>query len=202
MAANGFNVVRVHMGPPRWLLDAALRNGLRVMVGLNWGEHMAFLDEPGKVEEIEARIRRWIRACAGHSAVFGYSIGNEIPASIVRWHGKRRVEKFIERLYRIAKEEDPDALVTYVNYPSTEYLRLPFLDFFWFMVYLYFRDSFEDYLSRLHSLSEDRPVLLTEIGLDSLRGGEERQAMMLESQIASAFHRGCVGVIVFASTAD
>jgi len=129
MAANGFNVVRVHMGPPRWLLDAALRNGLRVMVGLNWGEHMAFLDEPGKVEEIEARIRRWIRACAGHSAVFGYSIGNEIPASIVRWHGKRRVEKFIERLYRIAKEEDPDALVTYVNYPSTEYLRLPFLDF-------------------------------------------------------------------------
>src|SRR5881628_3436672 len=48
MAANGFNVVRVHMGPPRWLLDAALRNGLRVMVGLNWGEHMAFLAEPGK----------------------------------------------------------------------------------------------------------------------------------------------------------
>src|SRR5213079_2603559 len=30
--------------------------------------------------------------------------------------------------------------------------------------------------------------------------GEERQAMMLESQIASAFHRGCVGVIVFAWT--
>ena len=76
MAANGFNVVRVHTGPPRWLLDVALQNGLRVMVGLNWGEHMAFLDEPGKVKEIEARIRRWIRVCAGHPAVFGYSIGN------------------------------------------------------------------------------------------------------------------------------
>src|SRR5437773_7032787 len=36
MAANGFNVVRVHTGPPRWLLDMALENGLRVMVGLNW----------------------------------------------------------------------------------------------------------------------------------------------------------------------
>src|SRR3989475_775040 len=136
MAANGFNVVRVHTGPPRWLLDMALENGLRVMVGLNWGEHMAFLDEPGKVEEIIARVRRWIRACAGHPAVFCYSIGNEIPASIVRWHGRQRVEKFIERLYRVAKEEDPYALVTYVNYPSTEYLRLPFLDFVAFNVYL------------------------------------------------------------------
>src|SRR2546429_4434907 len=200
MAARGFNVVRVYTAPPPWLLDAALKHGLRVMIGLNWGEHMAFLDEPRRVEEIEERIRTWIRSCAGHPAVFCYIIGNEIPASIVRWHGRRRVEKFIERLYRIAKEEDPDALVTYVNYPSTEYLRLPFLDFFCFNVYLESRDSLEDYLSRLHSLSEDRPVLLTEIGLDSLRGGEERQATMLESQITGAFRRGCVGVVVFAWT--
>ncbi|OLE97026.1 MAG: hypothetical protein AUG75_13120 [Cyanobacteria bacterium 13_1_20CM_4_61_6] len=200
MAANGFNVVRVHTGPPRWLLDVALEHGLRVMVGLNWGEHMAFLDEPGKVEEIEARIRRWIRVCAGHSAVFGYSIGNEIPASIVRWHGRRRVEKFIERLYRIAKEEDPDALVTYVNYPSTEYLRLPFLDFVSFNVYLESRRSLEDYLARLHSLSEDHPVLLSEIGLDSLRNGEETQAAMLSGQVRAAFRVGCAGVIVFAWT--
>src|SRR5216117_397861 len=176
MAARGFNVVRVYTAPPPWLLDAALKHGLRVMIGLNWGEHMAFLDEPRRIEEIEERMRTLIRSCAGHPAVFCYIIGNEIPASIVRWHGRRRVEKFIERLYQIAKEEDPDALVTYVNYPSTEYLRLPFLDFFCFNVYLESRDSFEDYLSRLHSLSDDRPVLLTEIGLDSLRGGEERQA--------------------------
>src|SRR5213592_2224621 len=119
MAARGFNVVRVYTAPPPWLLDAALKHGLRVMIGLNWGEHMAFLDEPGRIAEIEERIRTWIRSCAGHPAVFCYIIGNEIPASIVRWHGRRRVEKFIERLYRIAKEEDPDALVTYVNYSST-----------------------------------------------------------------------------------
>src|SRR5207244_13062585 len=130
------NVVRVHTGPPRWLLDMALENGLRVMVGLNWGEHMAFLDEPGKVEEITARVRKWIRTCAGHPAVFCYSIVNEIPAAIVRWHGRQRVEKFIERLYRVAKEEDPYALVTDVNYPSTEYLRLPFLDIVACNVYL------------------------------------------------------------------
>src|SRR5207247_2653991 len=83
MAARGFNVVRVYTAPPRWLLDAAWKHGLRVMIGLNWGEHMAFLDEPGRIEEIEGRIRTWIRSCAGHPAVFCYIIGNEIPASIV-----------------------------------------------------------------------------------------------------------------------
>ena len=57
-----------------------------------------------------------------------------------RWHGRRRVERFLERLYRAAKDEDPDALVTYVNYPSTEYLELPFLDFVCFNVYLESRE--------------------------------------------------------------
>ena len=200
MAENGFNVVRVHTGPPRWLLDIAQKNGLRVMVGLNWGEQMAFLDKPGRTEEIENRVRRWVHACAGHPAVFCYSVGNEITSSIVRWHGRRRVEKFIQHLYQVAKREDPSALVTYVNYPSTEYLRFPFLDFLSFNVYLESQQSFEGYLARLHNLSDDRPVLLSEIGLDSLRNGEEKQASTLEWQVRAAFKLGCCGVIVFAWT--
>src|SRR2546428_9084056 len=51
MAANGFNVVRVHTGPPRWLLDMALENGLRVMFGSTWGEHMPCLAEPDKAAQ-------------------------------------------------------------------------------------------------------------------------------------------------------
>ncbi len=200
MVENGFNVVRVHTGPPRWLLDMAQKTGLRVMVGLNWGEQMAFLDEPGRMEEIENRVRRWVRACAGHPSVFCYSIGNEITSSIVRWHGRRRVEKFLQRLYRAAKDEDPDALVTYVNYPSTEYLRLRFLDFLCFNVYLESQRAFKDYLKRLHNLSDDRPVLLSEIGLDSLRNGEEKQAQTLDWQVRTALGVGCCGVIIFAWT--
>ena len=200
MAENGFNVVRVHTGPPRWLLDVAQKNGLRVMVGLNWGEQMTFLDQSDRRDEIEAKVRRWIRRCSGHPAVFCYSIGNEITSSIVRWHGRRQVEKFIQHLYHAAKQEDPDALVTYVNYPSTEYLRLPFLDFLSFNVYLESRQAFEDYLSRLHNLSDDRPVLLSETGLDSLRNGEEKQASTLEWQVRAVFKQGCCGVIVFAWT--
>src|SRR5918997_1469309 len=130
MAANGLNAVRTYTVPPRWLLDTAQRHGLYVMVGLPWEQHVTFLDDRKRSRSIEERVRAGVRACAGHPALLCYTIGSEIPASIVRWHGRRRIERYLERLYRAAKAEDPEALVTYVNYPSTEYLRLPFVDLF------------------------------------------------------------------------
>src|SRR2546422_7382031 len=36
-----------------------------------------------------------------------YALGNEIPALMARWLGRRKVERYLERLYRIVKEEDP-----------------------------------------------------------------------------------------------
>src|SRR5207244_1976392 len=107
--------------------------GLLVMVGIPWEQHIAFLDT-GAADAIEQHIRASVRACAGHPAVLCYAIGNEIPASIVRWHGRRRIERFLARLCRAARQEDPGALITYVNYPSTEYLRLPDFDFLSFNV--------------------------------------------------------------------
>ncbi len=129
MTENGINTVRVYTVPPLWLLDEAQRYGLRVMVGLPWEQHVAFLDNQKTVKSIEARIRAGVRACAGHPAVLCYVIGNEIPSAVVRWHGAKRIEKFLHRLYDIAKSEDSGSLITYVNFPSTEYLKLPFVDF-------------------------------------------------------------------------
>ncbi len=114
-----------------------------------------------------------MRACEGHPAILCYAIGNEIPAPIVRWHGKREVERFLERLYWEAKAADPEGLFTYVNYPSTEYLELPFLDLTAFNVFLEDERTFESYLARLQNLSGDRPLLITEVGIDSRRNGEE-----------------------------
>ena len=70
-----------------------------------------------------------------------YAVGNEIPASVVLWYGRVRVERFIGRLCDTVKYEDPGALVTYVNFPTTEYLDLPFLDFVAFNVYLETKDQ-------------------------------------------------------------
>src|SRR5438128_12605036 len=52
IAENGFNVVRVHLIPPRWLLYTAQKNGLRVMLGLNWREHVSCIDKAGRSKQI------------------------------------------------------------------------------------------------------------------------------------------------------
>jgi O-antigen biosynthesis protein len=200
MAAAGINSVRVYTVPPRWLLDLASLYGLRVMVGLPWEQHVAFLDDRARQASIEQRVREGVRACAGHPAVLAYVVGNEIPASIVRWHGARRVERFLERLYDACKQEDPDALVTYVNFPSTEYLDVAFADFFCFNVYLEARDRLESYIARLQNLAGEKPLVMAEIGLDSRRNGIDVQAGTLEWQVDTVFAGGCSGAFLFAWT--
>lgn len=200
IAAHGMNAVRTYTVPPRWLLDAARRHGLYVMVGLPWEQHVAFLEDDGRPASIERRVREGVRSCRAHPAVLCYAIGNEIPPSIVRWYGPRRVERFLKRLYRAAKAEDPGALVTYVNFPTTEYLQLPFADFLCFNVYLESRQDFEAYLTHLQHRAEDRPLVMAEIGLDSRRNGEDQQAQVLRWQIQAAYAAGCAGAFVFSWT--
>lgn len=200
MAAQGINAVRIYTVPPRWLLDLALRQGLRVMVGLPWEQHVAFLESAATTASIEARVRAGVRSCAGHPAVLCFAIGNEIPSAIVRWYGRRRIESFLRRLYRAVKSEDPGGLVTYVNYPSTEYLDLPFLDFVCFNVYLESREALAAYVGRLQVLAGDRPLVMAEIGLDSRRNGLEAQAASLDWQIRTVFSGGCAGAFAFAWT--
>ncbi len=202
MAANGINTVRIpHTMPPRSLLDAAGRHGLRVMVGLSAEQYLGFLiDRKKSVSEIEAVVRAKVRECAGHPALLCYALGNEIPAPMARWLGRRRIERYLERLYRAVKEEDPDGLVTYVNYPTTEYLHLPFLDLVCFNVYLESPERFEAYLARLQNIAGDRPLLMSELGLDGLRNGDGAQARSLDWQVRTAFAAGCAGVVVFSWT--
>ena len=128
--------------PPLWLLTLAASNGLRVMIGLPWEQHVAFLDDRADAARIVKNVREAVRSCANHPAVLGYAVGNEIPASVVRWYGPRRIESFLRQLSEVVREEDPGALVTYVNFPTTEYLDLSFLDFLSFNVYLESKDSF------------------------------------------------------------
>ena len=148
---------------------------------------MTFLDDRRRVGGIVDAVRRGAQSCAGHPAVLAFVVGNEIPASIVRWHGRGRIERFLSRLSVAVKEVDDCALVTYANYPSTEYLELPFLDFVSFNVFLEEPNAFEDYLARLQTVAGDRPLVLSEIGIDSRAHGRAAQADLVSGQVGAAF---------------
>lgn len=202
MRELGANTLRTFTVPPRWLLDMAASSGLRVIVGIPWAEHVAFLDSSQLTQQIRRTIAEGVRACRGHTAVLACLVGNEIPPEMARWHGPERVREFLRELVGIVKAEDPDRLVSYANFPSTEYLDVDFADFVSFNVYLHREESFRNYLSHLHNLSEDKPLILTEFGIDSLREGNAFQAQALAWQVKAGFEMGLAGEVIFAWTDD
>jgi glycosyltransferase involved in cell wall biosynthesis len=201
METAGINTVRVFTVPPLRLLDAAQRHGLKVLVGLPWSQHVAFLDSAEVAAGIREAIVSGVRACARHEAVFAYLVGNEIPPDIIRWHGARQVEKFIASLVALVRREHPGALVSYASFPSTEYLNVAdCCDFLCFNVYLHDESAFRRYIARLQNLCVTKPLVLTEFGADSLRSSEAEQRDILSWHIKAAFAGGVAGTFVFAWT--
>src|SRR5207248_2821246 len=129
MRAAGVNAIRTYHLPPEPLLELADEHGLAVFIDVPWPKHVCFLDSRAARTEARQSVRRAAERGRAHPAVLAYSVGNEIPPSVVRWHGRRRVERFLGELRDVAKQADPAGLVTYANFPSTEYLDLSFLDF-------------------------------------------------------------------------
>jgi O-antigen biosynthesis protein len=200
MAELGINTVRVYTPPRRDLLDAAQRHGLRVMVGLPWSQHIAFLDERKLRRQIELELLGTVRELGDHPAVLLFALGNEIPPSIVRWHGRLRIERFLRRLYRQAKTISPHSLFTYVNFPPTEFLDLSFFDVCSFNVYLHRETDLRAYLARLQHVAGHKPLLLAEAGADSIREGQEGQAAITAMHLRAAFEEGACGAMAFAWT--
>jgi GT2 family glycosyltransferase len=200
MVELGANTLRTFTVPPPWLLDLAGERNLRVLAGIPWAEHVCFLDSRELTQGIRHAVAGAARACGGHPAMAAYLVGNEIPPDIVRWYGARRVRAFLRELVDITKSIDPVTLVGYANFPSTEYLQTDFTDFLAFNIYLHREEDLRRYLYRLHTLAGDRPLVLTEFGMDSLREGEQRQAATLSWQVRTALEMGVAGTCIFSFT--
>ena len=200
MANAGVNTVRIFTAPPVWLLDLAEASGLKILVGLPWTQHVAFLDNAAVMTGIRAAVVAGVRACGRHPAIFAYLIGNEIPPDMIRWHGTDAVRRFLKELVALVRREHPGALISYANFPSTEYLTVDFTDFLCFNVYLHDEGAFRRYVARLHNLAVDKPLVLTEFGVDSMRNGAAEQARILSWQVDGAFASGVAGTFIFAWT--
>jgi glycosyltransferase involved in cell wall biosynthesis len=196
------NCLRVYHVPPRWFLDLAQQHGLKVLVDYYWPKHTCFLDDAETVEFARRATRQAAGAVAGHPAVFALTLANEIPPDIARWYGAKRIAHFIDELAALVKEIDPQRLVTFVNFPTTEFLQPASIDFVSFNVYLHGPRPFANYLDRLQSIAGDKPLLLAEFGVDSMREGEEAKAQILSGHIEIAFRAGLAGMFLFAFTDD
>ncbi|MBL8141062.1 MAG: glycosyltransferase [Acidobacteria bacterium] len=200
MVAAGLNTVRVYTPPPLEVLDAAGACGLQVMAGLPWAQHIAFLDDASTLADARESVLSGVAAVARHPAVALCALGNEIPASVVRWHGASRIEEFLASLYADAKTLAPDTLFTYVNFPPTEFLDLSCFDVASFNVYLHRDRDLRAYLARLQQVAGLRPLLLAEAGADSVREGLDGQARITAGHIRAAFEEGACGAVAFAWT--
>ena len=200
MREGGLNLVRIYHAPPRWFLDRCASAGMHVLVTLPWAKHVEFLRDRKTRHEIAEALRIAVSENAGHEALFGYLVGNEISSTMVRWLGVRRVTEFIERLIQIGRAIDPNALFSYATYPPTEYLLPQNVDFCCFNVYLHDQRDFECYLLRLQNLTGERPLILGEFGMDTIRHSQEEQAEMLGWHMDSVVKCGLAGTIFFTWT--
>jgi GT2 family glycosyltransferase len=175
----GFDTIRLFELPASDLLDEAQRAGLMVFAGLRWNHYEDFISKPAILSSARIALVEWLGKHAAHPALAGVYVGNEIPADLVRWMGPAAVREAVEALIDLGKSIAPHLLFAYANYPSTEYLEPGNADFSAFNIYLEAKEDFAAYLRRLQNIAGDRPLVVSEFGIDSARNSPQRQAETL-----------------------
>lgn len=192
----GFHALRLYTWPTNALLDQAHAHGLVIFAGLEWPHAYDFLRDDG-LHNARRAIEAGLIASADHPALAGVFVANEIPADLVRWMGPVHVREALESLINQGKQGQPDWIWAYANYLSTEFLEPENADVTAMNVYLEDESQFRDYLHRLHHIAGDRPLLISEFGLDSLRHGVARQADVLRWGIKACHDLKTSGIAIY-----
>lgn len=209
MDRAGFTVVRTYTPPPDDLVELAADWGVHILAGVFFPDWRYLVgssrrDLRGIARDARHTVRAVARRLAGTEHVLGLSLANEVPADVLRWFGTQEISHVLEELVDVVREEDPDQLVTYANYPTAEYLRLDGLDFVTFNVFLERQADFRRYLTRLGNLAGDRPLVIGEMGRHASADcdGEAEQARTVNWLMRTAVERGVAGTCLFSWTDD
>ncbi|MDB4566277.1 glycosyltransferase, partial [Akkermansiaceae bacterium] len=195
----GFDSVRIYALPDRDLLDHAAQNELIVIATHAWGHGCDFITEnPSLLDQARRDLTAWLESHKNHPGLGAILVGNEIPSDMARWMTPWKVKQALDGLIRACQKVVPSIPVGYANFPTTEYLEPPSADFTAFNIYLEDGEALASYLPRLHHLAGDRPVYLTEFGLDTNRNSEDVQAALLPAALKSTRTAGFAGATLYA----
>lgn len=196
----GFNSVRLYHPPSDFLLSEAARTGMRLIVGIAWTDHVDFLCQRSLVRQVHRDVRNAARRLGGHPAVAAFLVGNEIEKTLARWMGPERVRRFLEKLIDTGRAAAPDRLFSYATYPSTEYLVPRNADFLAINVFLENRADFAAYLARLQILAGNKPLVISEFGLDATTAPPGRLEETFKWFERECRHAAVAGTLWFAYT--
>jgi len=193
------NTIEVY-DPPGYVLDLAQKYDLKVLYifAFDWWT----LGDPGGQARKEEILRR-VAEFRSKPAILGWVLGNEAQEYLIKQRGPERIEAGLRELYTGIKRIDNRHFVTHANWPVGIHLRLDFLDVISFNVYpLWPREvvtlGFGNYIgSVLQKAAADKPLLITEFGVNSLETSPERGAEILRECWAGLRKAGASGGVVF-----
>ena len=197
--AAGFNAIRLYQPPSDHLLQAALDNDLVIFAGIPWQWNRIFLGAKDISYFHEAQIfflaelKQW----GNHPSIVALYIANEIPNDVIRWCGPENVRKALDTIILELRAHYPHLLYAYSSFPTTEFLEPVEADFTAFNIYLEEEKSYSDYVHHLHHVAGDRPLLISETGMDSSRNGEAKQAEVIQWLCQSSKEAGTAGITLF-----
>jgi Glycosyl hydrolases family 2, TIM barrel domain len=188
---------------PDYVLDIAQKYSLKVLYSfyLNWYTF-------GSDQDLKTRadILRRVEHLRGKPALFGWVLGNEIPAEVIEARGQRVFEGTLADLYRSVKALDGTHPITHSNWPITKSLDLSFFDITSFNLYPLWPPEvvalgFEHYIREvLQPIAGKKPLVMTEFGANSLEATEQGQARLMGQCWRALRSAGACGGLVFEFT--
>jgi len=185
---------------PAYVLDLAERHGLKVIYvfHVDWWT-IGTPDGEGAVDSIERRVGQ----LRHKPALLAWVLGNEVGSVQLEERGPEPIEDGLHALYRDVNSLDPEHPITHASWPPAKDLDLDFLDFASFNLYPIWPPEvvamgYQAYIERvLQPIAGDRPLLISEFGVNTVESGEDGQARLLTESWSAIRDAETAGGVVF-----